>query len=204
MAIRLGLDASQPYASCAVSTDLGIAASLSIEKPIENFPALIRNTLSRAQVSLEEIDEIVVCIGPGSQTGVRSAVVTGNALAFALDKPITGVLTTDAAAVLSPIVQAGSVAVSAGRRRLYVEKYRWEGQKLCRLDEMQLMDEMPPDAFSVFNASVANAASAADAEAHKTCAYGILVVAKEQRHLIEQSLCSEIRPYEKGADCQLV
>ena len=92
MAVRLGLDASQPYASCAVSTDLGIVASLSMERPIENFPALIRNTLSQAHVNLEEIDEIVVCIGPGSQTGVRSAVVTGNALALALDKPVTGVI----------------------------------------------------------------------------------------------------------------
>ncbi len=195
MAVRLGLDASQPYASCAVSTDLGIVASLSMERPIENFPALIRNTLSQAHVNLEEIDEIVVCIGPGSQTGVRSAVVTGNALALALDKPVTGVLATDAAAVLSPAGQEGNVAVSAGRRRWYVENYRWEGEKLCRSGEMQLADEMPPDAFSVFSAN------AADAEARKTCAYGILMVAEGQRHLIEQSLLSEIRPYEKREDC---
>lgn len=195
MAVRLGLDASQPYASCAVSTDLGVAASLAMERPIENFPALIRDTLSLAQVSLEEIDEIVVCIGPGSQTGVRSAVVTGNALAFALGKPVTGVLATDAAAVLAPAGRTGSVAVSAGRRRWYVENYHWEGKKLCRLDEMKLVDEIPPDGASVFSAN------AAGAEAHKTCAYGILVVAEEQRHFIEQSLLSEIRPYEKGADC---
>ena len=60
---------------------------------------------------------------------------------------------------------------------------------------MQLADEMPPDAFSVFSAN------AADAEARKTCAYGILMVAEGQRHLIEQSLLSEIRPYEKREDC---
>lgn len=191
MAVRLGLDASQPYASCAVSTDLGVVAALSMEKPIENFPELIRNTLSKAHVSLEDIDEIVVCIGPGSQTGVRSAVVTGNALALALEKPVTGVLSTDAAAVLSPADKVKSIAVSAGRRRWYIENYDWDGEKLRRSGEMQLMDEMPADSFSVFSAS------AGDSEECKTCAYGVLVVAEQQRHFIEQSLLSEIQPYEK-------
>lgn len=73
MAVRIGLDASQPYASCAVSTESGIVAALSMERPIENFPELIRSTLSKAQISLKDLDEIVVCIGPGSQTGVRGA-----------------------------------------------------------------------------------------------------------------------------------
>ena len=191
MSVRLGLDASQPYASCAVSTDLGIVAALSMERPIENFPTLIRNTLSQAHVRLEEIDEIVVCIGPGSQTGVRSAVVTGNALALALDKPISGVLSTDAAAVLSPIEKAGSIAVSAGRSRWYVENYNWDGEKLYQLDELQLMDELPADSFLVFNAD------AVDLNESKLCAYGILVVAEKQRQLIKQSLLSEVLPYER-------
>ena len=189
MAVRLGLDASQPYASCAVAKGAEIVAALSREKAIENFPALIRDTLAQAQVSLQDIDEIVVCIGPGSQTGVRAAVVTGNALALALDKPISGVLTTDAAAVLAPADKADSIAVSAGRRRWYVENYHWQDEKLQRTGELRLQDELPANAFAALSPNPGEL---------KSCAYGILLVAEQQRHLIEQSLLSEIIPYETG------
>ncbi len=186
MSIRLGIDASQSVASCAISTDTGIIASAAIERPIENFPALIRDVVARANICLEDIDEIVACIGPGSQTGIRTAVVTGNALALALHKPISGVLSTDAAAMLSKPNEVYAVAVSAGRRRWHVQSYRWNDKKLCRLEGLQLMEELPADASFVFNNS----------KEFKSCAYGILLVAKQQRQLIEQLLLSEILPYD--------
>lgn len=191
MSIRLGIDASQSVASCAISTDAGIIASATIERPIENFPTLIRNVVASTNICLEDIDEIVVCIGPGSQTGIRTAVVTGNALALALDKPISGVLSTDAAAMISKSDEIYKVAVSAGRRRWYVQSYNWNGKKLCRLDELQLIEELPVDAFSVFSPTPNNS------KEFKACAYGILMVAEQQRQLIDQSLLSEILPYER-------
>lgn len=192
MSVRLGIDASQSVASCAISTDRGIIASAAIERPIENFPTLIRNVVARANICLQDIDEIVVCIGPGSQTGIRTGVVTGNALALALKKPVSGVLSTDAAAVLSKSNEIYKVAVSAGRRRWYVESYNWDGKILCRSDELQLMDDLPADAFSAF------CADAGEFEETKSCAYGTLIVAEQQRHLISQAQLSEILPYEKS------
>ena len=191
MSIRLGIDASQSVASCAISTDAGIIASATIERPIENFPTLIRNVVASTNICLEDIDEIVVCIGPGSQTGIRTAVVTGNALALALNKPISGVLSTDAAAMISKSDEIYKVAVSAGRRRWYVQSYNWNGKKLCRLDELQLIEELPINAFSVFSPTPNNS------KEFKACAYGILMVAEQQRQLIDQSLLSEILPYER-------
>lgn len=193
MSVRLGIDASQSVASCAVSADAGIIASGMIERPIENFPKLIREVVGNANICLEDVDEIVVCIGPGSQTGVRAAVVTGNALALALNKPVSGVLSTDAAAIISTSGEMYKVAVSAGKRRWYVEHYNWNGQKLCRLNELQLMDELPADVVSAFGREP-------DAEAFQSCACGILIVAEKQRHLIEQSLLSDIQPYERKED----
>ncbi len=195
MAIRLGIDASQSAASCAISTEAGIIASATIERPIENFPTLIRDVVARANICLEDIDEVVVCIGPGSQTGIRTAVVTGNALALALNKPVSGVLSTDAAAMISKSDEIYKVAVSAGRRRWYVQSYNWNDKKLCRLDELQLMEEIPINAFSVFSPTPNNS------KEFKSCAYGILLVAEQQRQLIDQSLLSEILPYErKGSE----
>ena len=191
MSVRLGIDASQSVASCAIAADAGIIASATIERPIENFPTLIRDVVARANINLNDIDEIVVCIGPGSQTGIRAAVVTGNALALALNKPVSGVLSTDAAAMISKSNEIYKVAVSAGRRRWYVQSYNWEGNKLCRWDELQLMDEIPANTFSAFTSG------SYDLNGFKSCAGGILMVAEQQRQLIDQSLLSEILPYEK-------
>lgn len=191
MSIRLGIDASQSVASCAISTDLEIIASATIERPIENFPTLIRNVVARASICLENIDEIVVCIGPGSQMGIRTAVVTGNALGLALNRPVSGVLSTDAAAMILNLNETFKVAVSAGRRRWYVESYNWNSNKLRRSDELQLVDELPADAFSVFNPDSNHFKEV------KSCAWGVLMVAEQQRQLIEQSLLSEIVPYER-------
>lgn len=190
MSIRLGIDASQSVASCAISTDAGIIASAAIERPIENFPTLIRTVVAGASIGLKDIDEIVVCIGPGSQTGIRTAVVTGNALALALNKPVSGVLSTDASAMLSKTNDICKVAVSAGRRRWFTEDYSWENGKLSRLGALELVDDLPegivPNFYSIEDISAGD----------KSCAVGILMIAGQQRHLISQLMLDEIRPYE--------
>lgn len=191
MSIRLGIDASQSVASCAISRDAEIIAYGTIEKPIENFPTLIRDVVARAGICLNDVDEIVVCIGPGSRMGVRTAVVTGNALALALNKPVSGVLSTDAAAILSKSDGTYQVAVSAGRRRWFVESYRWQDGKLNRLDTMDLVDELPENTNPSFY--VVEDPSAKD----ENCAYGILMAAEQQRHLILQPMLDEVRPYEE-------
>ncbi len=194
MSVRLSLDASQSVASCGVSDDGGKIVSGTIERAIENFPALIRDVLARADISLNDIDEIVVCIGPGSQTGIRTAVVTGNALALALGKPVSGVLSTDAAAMFSGADGTFQAAVSAGRRRWFVEEYRREGDRLNRLDVMKLADELPEGTEPEFYPPEAMSGS------EKNCAAGVLMIAAQQRHLISQAMLDEVRPYEPEKD----
>lgn len=190
MSVRLGIDASQSVASCAISTNAGIIASATIERPIENFPTLIRDVAARANICFSDIDEIVVCIGPGSQTGIRTAVVTGNALALALHKPVSGVLSTDAAAAIASSKDDCKVAVSAGRRRWYIEDYSWQNGKLNRSGALDLVDDLSENTNPVF---YANEDPSADS---RNCAYGILIIAEQQRHLISQSMLDEVRPYE--------
>ena len=189
--VRLGLDASQRIPSCAVSTDSGNVTVLTVDKPLENFTTLIRETLLQAKVRLEDLDEIVVCIGPGPKMGVRTTVVTGNALALALGIPITGVLSSDALAVVSPVRELHNVAISAGRSRWYVTKYNWERDKLLRLGGSRLLDEIPADTCPTIKYDVFDAANA------KLCAHAILTVVEQQGHLITRSKESEVTPYEQ-------
>lgn len=190
MPIRLGIDASQSVASCAISDDTGIIASAAIEKPIENFPTLIRSVTARANICFNDIDEIVVCIGPGSQMGIRTAVVTGNALALALHIPVSGVLSTDAAAILLRSGENFKAAVSAGRRRWFVEDYSWQDGKLNRLNQLNLVDDLPEHTNPSFYTMEDKAAE------DRLCAYGVLMVAEQQGHLISQFMLDEVRPYE--------
>ena len=190
MSIRLGIDASQSVASCAISTDVGIIASATIERPIENFPTLIRDVVARANICLNDIDEIIVCIGPGSQTGIRTAVVTGNALALALNRPVSGVLSTDAAAVILKSDETYKVAISAGRRRWFIEDYSCQNGILNRLGTLKLVDDLAESINPSFYAIEDESAD------DKNCAVGILMIAEQQRHLISQSMLDEVRPYE--------
>lgn len=187
MIIRLGIDASQPLASCAVSADEGIVAELTMDRPIENFPALIRGTLERAGVAMKDVQEIAVCVGPGSQTGVRATVVTGNALALALGVRVVGVRSTDAAAVLAP--EARTVAVSAGRCRWYVHDYEWRDHQLCRVGGMRLEEDVPEGVLPAFRP---------ETEAQGPCARGVLLVAQDQPHLVVEATDGEVMPFEMG------
>ena len=190
--VRLGLDASQRITSCAISTDEGITAALTMDRPLENFTILIQETLAQAKLSVADLHEIVVCVGPGSQMGVRTTVVTGNALGLALNLPVTGVLSTDALAVASPINEPHLVAVSAGRSRWYVTEYTWNDGKLQRLGKLQLLDEIPEGEYPILRSDCY------DENKAKLCACGILRVAEDQHHLIDQLRLDEIVPYEQG------
>ncbi len=52
------------------------------------LPCIIE-LLAEAQISLKEIDEIRVCIGPGSFTGTRIGVMTAKTLAYANNTPLS-------------------------------------------------------------------------------------------------------------------
>ena len=51
----------------------------------------IKSFLKKQKTSLVEIKKIVVVIGPGGFSRIRSAVAVANALAFALKVPIAGI-----------------------------------------------------------------------------------------------------------------
>jgi tRNA threonylcarbamoyl adenosine modification protein YeaZ len=56
----------------------------------ELLPA-IDKLLKQSKIKTENLGLIIVCIGPGSFTGIRVGVATANAMAFGLDVPIIGI-----------------------------------------------------------------------------------------------------------------
>lgn len=192
MDIKIGIDASQHITSCAVSVGTDIVAHLTIDKPIENMSTLIHDTLEKANLNLQEVTEIVACVGPGSNMGSRATVVTGNALALALDIPITGILSTDALSVYSPYKEVHRVAIPAGRGRWYVACYKYTNNKAFRISIPELVNQLPDDSdnIPVFTSN--------DYQGDYICADGLLRVANEQRQLSDQLMVTEIVTYEQG------
>lgn len=90
----LGVDTSNKVASVAVFEDnmkLGEQFSDDQKTHSEKVLPLIDNLLHELNITINEIDQFVVCIGPGSFTGIRIGVALVKGLAEGLNKPVIGV-----------------------------------------------------------------------------------------------------------------
>lgn len=94
----------------------------------------IQTLLAEQGIAGREIARILVGVGPGPFTGLRSGIATARALAFAWNVPLDGVMSLDALAwdVVSD-AQPGSefvAAIDARRRELYWARYAADGTLL--------------------------------------------------------------------------
>src|SRR5947209_3412546 len=126
--LLLALDTSTRQASlalCAEDTLLGeytwhVGNNHSVE-----LLERIQRLMAECRTALAEIDGVVVATGPGSFNGLRVAVATAKALAFALQKPIVGVSTLDVIAAEQRQWDGPICAVlEAGRSELYMACYQ--------------------------------------------------------------------------------
>jgi tRNA threonylcarbamoyladenosine biosynthesis protein TsaB len=106
----LAFDMATSVVTSALVRD-GVPLAEHVSRPrsvLEDVDALHRE----AGVDQGEIDALAVGTGPGSFTGVRVALATARALAFALDVPAAGVSTLDVLAAGAP----GAVPVIDAKR----------------------------------------------------------------------------------------
>lgn len=93
----------------------------------------IQDLLKSADVTGTDIDELVVGVGPGPFTGLRSGIATARTLAFAWNKPLHGVMSLDAIAIDAALdawragVDEFVVATDARRKEVYWAHYRSTG-----------------------------------------------------------------------------
>lgn len=104
----LGLDAALTHASAAVVVEgvsRGACSRLVQQGQPSALPAVVAAALQGASVPCAAIDLIAVTIGPGSFTGIRSALAFAQGLGVALGIPVIGVTVGEA---LNAAGQAGS------------------------------------------------------------------------------------------------
>lgn len=125
----LALDTSSIVASVAVMNDgilLGEYTLNHNKTHSQKLVPIIQQLLSDLELEPFDIDLFAVSKGPGSFTGLRIAITTAKAMAYALDKPIIGVPTLDILAhnisfcqhLICPIMDARN-------NRVYTALYKW-------------------------------------------------------------------------------
>lgn len=82
----------------------------------ERLLPVLEETRAAARIGLIELDGIAATIGPGSFTGIRTALATARALGLALNRPVWGVTTTEALAMAAAGPGRAVVAVIDARR----------------------------------------------------------------------------------------
>ena len=97
----LALDSSAVVASVALTDEQALLAEYTLNRGnthSESLLPMVESVLTKAGVTVADIDLFAVSAGPGSFTGVRIGVATIKGLAFGQEKPCVGVSTLEALA----------------------------------------------------------------------------------------------------------
>lgn len=122
----LAIETSIKSGSLSISNCAGVIESWAGNNDIsrsEDLIPQISRLLEKNQLRLDGLQKIAVSTGPGSFTGIRVGIAVAKGLAFALDRPLTGVSIFEALALADSLFQAEIKAaiVSAGR-----DLYFWQ------------------------------------------------------------------------------
>ncbi|MGH2448457.1 MAG: tRNA (adenosine(37)-N6)-threonylcarbamoyltransferase complex dimerization subunit type 1 TsaB [Chloroflexota bacterium] len=140
----LAIDTSGDEAAVAVAGDdrvLEAAVWTSQGNHSSSLMPAIARLLRTQNIDIDQIDRLVVAIGPGSFSGIRVGLAAGKGLALALSIPLVGVSTLDAIAAEAATASTRVWALMpAGRGRLYAARY--DGNEDIAQEYLAVM---PPD-----------------------------------------------------------
>ncbi|GAB5078066.1 tRNA (adenosine(37)-N6)-threonylcarbamoyltransferase complex dimerization subunit type 1 TsaB [Arthrobacter sp. AD-310] len=140
----LAIDTSAVASAALVSDDAleGVVASFSTEDTRSHAEVLapgIEDMLATAGVTGRDIDALVVGVGPGPFTGLRSGIATARTLSFVWGKPLHGLMSLDAVALevaeSTAAVADFLVVTDARRKEVYWARYSLAAGQLPRLDD---------------------------------------------------------------------
>ena len=91
---------------------------------------IIKRTMARAGLAIDELTALAVSVGPGSYTGTRIGVALAKGMAAPRDLPLLPVTTPETTLAAQPPQREDLplvATVTAGRKRVIWAEYRWGG-----------------------------------------------------------------------------
>lgn len=129
----LAIDTATRWTCLALHDGTAVIAELgwrSVNNQTSELAPTLDDMLTRASVTAVDLKAIAVAIGPGSYTGLRIGLALAKGLALSYQIPLIGVPTLDIiAASIPPQNEPLVLAVEAGRTRVCVATYKWQGRK---------------------------------------------------------------------------
>lgn len=95
--------------------------------------------MKREKIKKEDLEAVVVSLGPGSFTGLRVGVSLAKSLAFVLKVPLVGVATLDSWVFLAPHEGIFCAVRRAYGGRFYVGFYQKDQVKTTKIDECRFL-----------------------------------------------------------------
>ncbi len=110
---------------------------------------LIEEVLAEAGKTFEGIDAIVTTVGPGSFTGLRLSLSTARSLGLALNKPVIGITTLDAAAhqvLQGQEAKTACIVLETKRQDFYARAYHSDlspMMEMCASSGSDIIEQLP-------------------------------------------------------------
>ena len=95
------------------------------EKRSEKLWSEIESLLATLQLTMAEVDAFAVCVGPGGFTGLRVGIAAVKGFAVALNKPVIGVTSLEAAAFSAGPAPYVSAMVNAYKSEVYSQLFHY-------------------------------------------------------------------------------
>ncbi|NOY77499.1 MAG: tRNA (adenosine(37)-N6)-threonylcarbamoyltransferase complex dimerization subunit type 1 TsaB [Calditrichaeota bacterium] len=140
----LAIDTATETGSVAFLEDSCLQAEYRIRrKRIQSrkLVPVIQSLLADLEWDFSDISGVAVSIGPGSFTGLRIGLSVAKGIAFARGLPLTSVISLDALA-LSYAENPALVCpmIRFRKQDYYLAMYRWDGTKMERMSEYEVLD----------------------------------------------------------------
>lgn len=122
----LALDTSRKVTSLAIARGAELLKSIGVpgdEKRSERLWSEVESLLGSLQLTIADIDVFGVCTGPGGFTGLRVGIAAVKGFAIALNKPVAGVTSLEAAAFAVGAAPRVNAIVNAYKSEVYSQLF---------------------------------------------------------------------------------
>lgn len=140
----LGIDTSSLSTSVAVIEDDKLICEYSINTKkthSQKLMLMLENMLLISDISINDIDLIAVCEGPGSFTGLRIGMSTAKAISNVRNIPIVVV---DALTIIAQNIELTDKKIcailDAQRTQVYCKKFEYKENKLTQISEIEVVE----------------------------------------------------------------